>query len=64
MLGSDSALLERCDCLVIELHGSRWQGSVVSVEELVRALEAMGFTRVDQRGTVVAFRRAAEAASV
>lgn len=55
LLVRDKAALQRCRMIVAELHATTFDGRAVSVDDLVRHVEALGFTVVARRGPVGVF---------
>ena len=49
-LYSDVACLQSCKQLFIELHPITWNGQQLTIDDLVKRIESLGFVMIDQRG--------------
>jgi FkbM family methyltransferase len=57
VFSEDSAALERCRLMIIELHPTIVRGRPISVEDLRAQIQALGFSLLARRGPVCAFRQ-------
>lgn len=57
IIDKDADALLRCEQILIELHATRFEGRDLGVEDLVRGIEAHGFTLRARHGPVCVFER-------